>query len=89
MFLQERTVATQVEMVAWYLVELCLTEYTMVKFAPSLLAAAAVFTAQTTLAREPCWGPALQRHSGYTEANIKLASFPSVLSSESPLFKCK
>ncbi|CAK9192727.1 unnamed protein product [Sphagnum troendelagicum] len=60
----------ELEMVSWYLVELCLTEYSMVKFSPSHLAAAAVYTAQNTLARKPCWGPALQQHSGYTEAQL-------------------
>ncbi|CAK9191245.1 unnamed protein product [Sphagnum troendelagicum] len=60
----------ELEMVSWYLVELCLTEYSMVKFCPSHLAAAAVYTAQNTLARKPCWGPALQQHSGYTEAQL-------------------
>ncbi|KAG0567129.1 hypothetical protein KC19_7G112700 [Ceratodon purpureus] len=68
---QEKTVSAQLEMVAWFLVELCLTEYPMLKYAPSLIAAAAVYTAQVTLARQPRWGPALQRHSGYTEAHIK------------------
>jgi hypothetical protein len=67
---QEKTVSAQLEMVSWFLVELCLTEYPMIKYAPSLIAAAAVYTAQSTLARTPCWGPALQRHSGYTEAHI-------------------
>ncbi|CAM6044825.1 unnamed protein product [Sphagnum compactum] len=60
----------ELEMVSWYLVELCLTEYSMVKFCPSHLAAAAVYTAQNTLARKPCWGPALQEHSGYSEAQL-------------------
>ncbi|KAH8975113.1 hypothetical protein BDL97_01G139500 [Sphagnum fallax] len=67
---EEKAVATELEMVSWYLVELCLTEYSMVKFCPSHLAAAAVYTAQNTLARKPCWGPALQQHSGYTEAQL-------------------
>lgn len=68
---QEKSSPTQLEMVAWFLVELCLTEYPMIKYAPSQLAAAAVYTAQVTLARQPRWGPALQRHSGYSEAHIK------------------
>ena len=68
---QEKTIAAQLEMVAWFLVELCLTEYPMIKYAPSLLAAAAVYTAQVTVAREPRWGPALQKHSGYTETQVK------------------
>jgi hypothetical protein len=71
MVMQEKTVATELEMVSWYLVELCLTEYSMVKFCPSQLAAAAVYTALNTLAKETTWGPALQKHSGYTESQLK------------------
>jgi hypothetical protein len=71
MVMQEKTVATELEMVSWYLVELCLTEYSMVKFCPSQLAAAAVYTALNTLGKEATWGPALQRHSGYSESQLK------------------
>ncbi|KAG0559661.1 hypothetical protein KC19_10G121300 [Ceratodon purpureus] len=80
---QEKTVAAQLEMVSWFLVELCLTEYPMIKYAPSLLAAAAVYTAQITVSRDPRWGPALQKHSGYSEAQIKdCASLMAVLHSK-------
>jgi hypothetical protein len=48
---QEKTMMPQVKMVAWFLVELCLAEYPMIKYSPSLLAATAVYIAHITLAR--------------------------------------
>ncbi|KAJ7565517.1 hypothetical protein O6H91_02G063700 [Diphasiastrum complanatum] len=70
-FLKAAASDQQMIMVAFFLVELCLTEYTMVKFSPSLLAAAAVYTAQCTLQRTPLWSATLHRHSGYTEEQLK------------------
>jgi len=70
--MQEKADALQLEMLSWYLVELCLTEYSMVKFCPSQVAAAAVYMALNILVRETCcWGPALQLHSGYTKSQLK------------------
>jgi cyclin B len=72
--MQEKADVLQLEMLSWYLVELCLTEYSMVKFCPSQVAAAAVYMALNILVRETCcWGPALQLHSGYTESQLKYA----------------
>ncbi|KAH9565063.1 hypothetical protein CY35_04G058300 [Sphagnum magellanicum] len=69
---EEKAEVLQLEMLSWYLVELCLTEYSMVKFCPSQVAAAAVYMALNILVRETCcWGPALQLHSGYTESQLK------------------
>ncbi|KAJ7542923.1 hypothetical protein O6H91_09G017500 [Diphasiastrum complanatum] len=70
-FLKAAASDHQMNMLAFFLVELCLTEYMMVKFSPSLLAAAAVYTAQCTLKRTPSWSATLQRHSGYTEEQLK------------------
>ncbi|KAH0694559.1 hypothetical protein KY285_021656 [Solanum tuberosum] len=38
-----------VELVSFFLIEPCLVEYEMLRFPPSMLAAAAIFTAQCTL----------------------------------------
>lgn len=70
----------QLDQVSFFLVELCLVEYSMLKYAPSQLAAAAVYTAHRTLKRSPCWTPVLQRHSGYhehqlTDCSAKMAIF--------------
>ncbi|OAE31750.1 hypothetical protein AXG93_4874s1130 [Marchantia polymorpha subsp. ruderalis] len=70
-FLKAAVSDKQMELLAFFLVELCLTEYSMVKFPPSQLAAAAVYTAHHTLGRTPCWTPSLVRHSGYAEAQLK------------------
>ncbi|KAL6588023.1 hypothetical protein OROMI_001001 [Orobanche minor] len=39
----------QMEQLSFFIVELCLVDYEMLRFSPPLLAAAAVFTAQCTL----------------------------------------
>ncbi len=85
--MQEKADVLQLEMLSWYLVELCLTEYSMVKFCPSQVAAAAVYMALNILVRETCcWGPALQLHSGYTESQLKYVI--SSLSSHFSEFYC-
>eukprot|EP00250_Pteridium_aquilinum_P019460 c24441_g3_i1 orf=47-1519(-) len=70
-FLKAAGSDSQLEKVAFFLAELCLTEYGMLRYCPSLLAAAAVYTAQQTLKRSPCWSTTLQRHSGYTEMHLR------------------
>lgn len=62
----------QVQTVAWFLVELCLPEYSMLRYSPSHLAAAAVFTAQRTLGKSSAWGNTLMKHSGYSEQQLRL-----------------
>jgi cyclin B len=65
----------QLEMMAFFYVELCLVSYEMVKFSPSMLAASAIYTAQNTLKKpkEDCWTPLLKHHSGYSEAQLMYA----------------
>eukprot|EP00249_Psilotum_nudum_P012953 c24068_g3_i1 orf=444-1955(-) len=70
-FLKAAASDKQMDMLAFFLVELSLVNYIMVKFPPSMLAAAAVYTAQCTLQRSPSWSRALRHHSGYTEAQLK------------------
>lgn len=70
-FLKAACADTELEMTAFFLTELCLTEYNMMRYCPSLLSAAAVYTAQQTLMRIPCWSITLQRHSGYTEMHLR------------------
>lgn len=54
------------EPLAFYLMDLCLVEYEMVKFPPSLLAAASVFTAECTLNGSKKWTKTTQLHSHYS-----------------------
>eukprot|EP00232_Nephroselmis_pyriformis_P012959 CAMPEP_0182875932 /NCGR_PEP_ID=MMETSP0034_2-20130328/13832_1 /TAXON_ID=156128 /ORGANISM="Nephroselmis pyriformis, Strain CCMP717" /LENGTH=384 /DNA_ID=CAMNT_0025008691 /DNA_START=28 /DNA_END=1182 /DNA_ORIENTATION=+ len=63
----------QTEMLAQFLVELSLPDYSMVKHKGSTLAAAAVYTAQRTLGK-PAWSHALERHSRHSEADIREAA---------------
>eukprot|EP00249_Psilotum_nudum_P012952 c24068_g2_i1 orf=132-572(-) len=70
-FLKAAASDKQLDMLAFFLVELSLVNYAMVKFPPSMLAAAAVYTAQCTFQRVPRWTRALRHHSGYTEAQLK------------------
>ncbi|KAI5083984.1 hypothetical protein GOP47_0000153 [Adiantum capillus-veneris] len=70
-FLKAASADTQLETVAFFLTELCLTEYGMMRYCPSLLAAAAVYTAQQTLKWTPSWSTTLQRHTGYTEMHLR------------------
>jgi len=61
----------QMENLAFFLVELCLLQYIMSKYSPSMLAAAAVYTARCTLRKNPCWNKTLTVHTGYSEADLK------------------
>lgn len=70
-FLKAASADQKMDMLAFYFVELCLVDYAMVKFSPSMLAASAVYTAQCTLkAKEACWNKTLKHHSGYTEMQL-------------------
>ena len=59
-------------MLAFYFVELCLVDFAMVKFSPSMLAASAVYLAKNTLksGEEARWNATLKWHSGYKESDI-------------------
>jgi len=60
----------QTGMVAGYLVELALVDYQMVKYKPSQLACAAVYAANAALGHERM-PYAMERHSGFSESDIK------------------
>ncbi|GBG72116.1 hypothetical protein CBR_g11049 [Chara braunii] len=71
-FLKAAEADKKLEHLAFFLVELALVEYRMVKFLPSHLAAAAVYTAMRTLGRLSAgWSATLRRHSGYAEEALK------------------
>jgi cyclin B len=52
-----------------YLTERCLQEYTLLRFLPSEIAAAAVLIARTTLKRHP-WSPTLVKYTHYDEPDL-------------------
>jgi hypothetical protein len=70
-FLKAASSDKQAELLAFFFVELCLTEYGAVKYSPSILAASAVYTAHHTLQKSPQWTPTLSRHSGYNESQLR------------------
>nr|QZZ92783.1 cyclin B 2;3 [Larix kaempferi] len=61
----------ETERLSFFFMELCLVEYAMLRYQPSILAAAAVYTAQCTLGRTPCWNGSLEWHSSYSESQLR------------------
>jgi hypothetical protein len=56
---------------AKYMIELPLLEYAMLKYAPSLIAASAVFLAMKIFRKEPAWNPRLLFHTKYNESQLR------------------
>jgi hypothetical protein len=65
---------SQLEHLAFYLIELCLVEYEALKFKPSLLCASAVYVARCTLHMTPAWTPLLCKHARYEESQLRYFS---------------
>ncbi|KAF3781120.1 Cyclin-B2-2 [Nymphaea thermarum] len=61
----------KLEMVAFYLVELCLVDYRMLKFPPSLLASAAIYAGRRLLKLSPQWNKIVNIHSTYSEEQLQ------------------
>ncbi|CAN6478519.1 unnamed protein product [Victoria cruziana] len=70
-FLKAAESDKKLEMVAFYLVELCLVEYRMLKFPPSLLASAAIYAGRRLLKLSPQWNKILNVHSTYSEEQLQ------------------
>ncbi|XP_058090642.1 G2/mitotic-specific cyclin-2-like isoform X3 [Magnolia sinica] len=62
------------ELLSFFMIELCLVEYEMLKFRPSLLAAAAIYTAQCTLKGFKHWSTTSEWHTRYTEDQLQECS---------------
>lgn len=60
---------------SFFLIELCLVEYEMLKFPPSMLAAAAIFTAQCTLGVSKEWNKTCEKHSSYAKDQLSYVYF--------------
>ncbi|EYU30276.1 hypothetical protein ABFS82_03G007900 [Erythranthe guttata] len=58
------------ELLSYFIIELCLVEYEMLRFPPSLLAAAAIFTAQSTLSGSKVWSKTSERHTNYNQDQL-------------------
>ncbi|KAE8794361.1 Cyclin-B2-1 [Hordeum vulgare] len=69
-FLKAADSDKQLQLVSFFMLELCLVEYKMLKYCPSLLAAAAVYTAQCAINRCWQWTKICETHSRYTRDQL-------------------
>ncbi|XP_039012321.1 G2/mitotic-specific cyclin-2-like isoform X1 [Hibiscus syriacus] len=69
-FLKAAQSDKKLEFLSFFLIELALVEYEMLKFQPSLLAAAAIYTAQCSLYGFKQWSKTCEWHSSYTEDQL-------------------
>ncbi|KAM3290102.1 hypothetical protein P3S67_018391 [Capsicum chacoense] len=58
------------ELVSFFFIELCMVEYAMLRFPPSMLTAVAVFTAQCTLGVSREWNKTCEKHNSYDKNQI-------------------
>ncbi|KAI3850395.1 hypothetical protein MKW92_029895 [Papaver armeniacum] len=70
-FIKAAMADKEMENMAFFLTELGLMQYGMVKFSPSMLAASAVYAARCTLNKTPLWDETLKLHTGFCESQIK------------------
>ncbi|KAM1073099.1 hypothetical protein ACFX2B_018013 [Malus domestica] len=69
-FLKAAQSDKKIELLSFFLIELSLVEYQMLKFPPSLLAAAAVYTAQCTHFGFKQWSRTCEWHANYSEEQL-------------------
>lgn len=69
-FLKAAQSNKKLEQLSYFLIELSLVEYEMLKFPPSLLAAAAIYTAQCTLYGFKQWSKTCEWHTSYSEDQL-------------------
>lgn len=69
-FLKAAQSETKLEQMSFFLMELCLVEYDMIKFTPSFLAAVAVYTAQCSLYGLRQWSKTCEWHTNYNEDQL-------------------
>ncbi|KAJ8539597.1 hypothetical protein K7X08_013849 [Anisodus acutangulus] len=69
-FLKAAQSDKKVELLSFFMTELSLVEYEMLRFPPSMLAAAAIFTAQCTLGVSKEWSKTCEKYSNYTRDQL-------------------
>ncbi|KAH7567031.1 hypothetical protein ACOSP7_011272 [Xanthoceras sorbifolium] len=69
-FLKASQADKKLELLSFFMIELCLVEYETLKFPPSLLAAASIYTAQCTLSGFRHWSKTSEWHSSYSEEQL-------------------
>lgn len=60
----------KLELLTFFLIELCLVEYEMIKYPPSFLAAAAIYTAQCSLYGLKQWTKTCEWYTGFAENQL-------------------
>eukprot|EP00899_Mesostigma_viride_P017956 jgi/Mesvir1/26161/Mv06860-RA.1 len=69
-FCKVATAERVVEVIASFLSELAIIDYGMIKYTPSMIAAAAVYVALLMQGREKPWNRLMVRHTAYTEHQL-------------------
>ncbi|KAF7849508.1 hypothetical protein BT93_L0713 [Corymbia citriodora subsp. variegata] len=69
-FLKAAQSDKKLELLSFFIIELSLVEYEMLKFPPSLLAASAIYTAQCTIAGTKQWSTTCEWHTSYSEEQL-------------------
>ncbi|KAI4314641.1 hypothetical protein L6164_027529 [Bauhinia variegata] len=69
-FIKAAQTDKKLELLAFFLIELSLVDYEMLKFPPSLLAAAAVYTAHCTIYGFKQWSKTCEWHTNYSEDQL-------------------
>ncbi|PIA56826.1 hypothetical protein AQUCO_00700877v1 [Aquilegia coerulea] len=69
-FLKAAECDKKLEFLSFFMVELCLVEYEMLRFRPSLLAAAAIYTAQSTINGFKHWSKTSEWYTNYSEDQL-------------------
>jgi G2/mitotic-specific cyclin-B, other len=55
---------------ARYLIEICLVDYKILKYSPSMIAASAIYLSQKMMKKKVIWNEVLTKQTGYTEAML-------------------
>ncbi|KAM1454022.1 hypothetical protein FF1_003607 [Malus domestica] len=69
-FLKAAQSDKNLEFLSFFFIELCLVEYEMLRFPPSMLAAAAIYTAWCTLSRFKKWSQTSEWYTNYSEDEL-------------------
>ncbi|KAI3424014.1 Cyclin N-terminal domain-containing protein [Psidium guajava] len=69
-FLKAAQSDNKLKLLSFFIIELSLVEYEMLKFPPSLLAASAIYTAQCTIAGTKQWSTTCEWHTSYSEQQL-------------------
>ncbi|KAJ0257473.1 Cyclin-B2-3 [Hirschfeldia incana] len=69
-FLKASQSEKKLEVLSFFIIELCLVEYEMLEYTPSKLAASAIYTAKCTLDGFEAWSKTCEFHTGYKEEHL-------------------